>query len=359
MGNFSESISDAAWRWRCKLGNTNQERTLADYKSEAPLSPSSSSEDDPKYPQNGPKRRNEANQAALGQSAAVKTFYESPESDQYNKIWVDYPPRQPSKKVALAQGRVAFRLYKVKDLSKPCINGKYALKHHMVDIQNAALITALKPILAKEDVHLDPSEQASFTAPFRPLYFCYDEIVAKCNSLSSGDPLQPFMLLFVKVMDEIFADLRHKKKSLQAGGLVSYATAWSYFKRDAPIITQGPNCQFLCKVIGTEFKTVSMTKMLVVKAKALKFTGESFIWVDSELMIERFAGNKPTTELVHYPLEFHADPQGVKQRMGARGRLVLDYQGLTYCNYEGLAIFIEGKKVERHNVSSPVGSDSR
>ncbi|KAH7029193.1 aaa family ATPase [Microdochium trichocladiopsis] len=352
MGKISGTISDTAWKWRCKLGNLNHERTLADYKTEAYAS---SSDSDPKDASDAPRRRNDTKDPGPGSTAAVKTFYESPESDAHNKIWVDYPPRQPSKKVALAQGRVAFRLYKVKDMSKPCINGKYALKHHMIDVQNAGLIAALKPILEKEeDVHLDPSEQATFHAPFRPLYFCYDKIVAKCNSLAPGDPLQPFMLLFIRVMDEIFADLRHKKKSLQANGLVSYATAWSYFKRDEALITQGPNCQFLCKVISTEYRAVGNANALIIKAKALKFTGEAFVWVDSELKIDRFAGNKPITELDHYPLEFHADPEGIKKRMEARGRLVLDYQGLTYCNYEGLAIFIEDKKVERHNVEGRI-----
>ncbi|KXJ90336.1 hypothetical protein Micbo1qcDRAFT_149249 [Microdochium bolleyi] len=356
MGLSSGTISETAWKWRCKLSNLTHEKTLADYQSESTVSSSDSDPKDGVATSKSPGRfgagnnKKEAQDAGLGSTAAVKTFYESPESDAFNKIWVDYPPRQPSKKAALAQGRIAFRLYKVKDMSKPCINGKYALKHHMIDVQNPALVAALKPILEKEDVHLDPSELASFSAPFRPLYFCYDEIVAKCSSLEAGDPLRPFMLLFIKVLDEVFSDVRHKKKSLQANGLVSYANAWSYFKRDAPIITQGPNCQFLCKVVDTEYRVTGPTNTLIIKAKALKFTGEAFVWTDSELPVDRFAGNKPITELAHYPIEFHPDPAATMRRMGARGRLVLDYQGLTYCNYEGLAIFIEEKKIERHNV---------
>ncbi|KAJ1325761.1 NTP/NDP exchange transporter [Microdochium nivale] len=362
MGLSSGTISETAWKWRCKLGNITHDKTLADYQTDLAASSSTDSDlkDEPatsKKPSifGAASTKKEAPQdTGLGSTAAVKTFYESSESDAFNKIWVDYPPRQPSKKVALAQGRVAFRLYKVKDMSKPCFNGRYALKHHMIEVQNPALVAALKPILEKEDVHLDPGEPASFAAPFRPLYFCYDEIAAKCRGLEAGDPLRPFMLLFIRVLDDVFADVRLKKKSLQAGRLVSYATAWSYFRRDAPIITYGPNCQFLCKVVDTEYRIVGPTNTLIIRAKALRFTGEAFVWVDSELKLDRFAGNKPIAELAHYPLEFHPDPGATERRMQARGRLVLDYQGLTYCNYEGLAIFIEEKKVERHNVQGRI-----
>jgi hypothetical protein len=72
--------------------------------------------------------------------------------------------------------------------------------------------------------------------------------------------------------------------------------------------------------------------------------------------IPNFEGLKPITELQHYPLIFFKDAEETKRRLLERGKKVLDYQGLTYCTYNGIGIYREDKRVEKHNVSATVSS---
>lgn len=348
-----EEVSDTLWKWRYKLSHLHEktEKTLADFSSDSFESTLKDGED-----ASSPEAKARSAAAASkdpgpGSSPSVKTFYEGPNSRQNCIDWVDYPPKQLSKSAAKAQDRVAIKVYKVRDADKPVISGRCALKYHMIEVQNPLLVAALDDILKKQDVHLDVNETATFNEPFSALYFAYDDIVAKYKSLSNDDPVRPFMLLFIRLLDDILGETRVKVKNLRASGLVSHKLAWTYFPKDTTVISWGNNCELLCRVIDCSYKVVNPgIKMLVLRCKVLRFNGNAFVWETAELKIAPFAGNKPLTDLNHYPLEFHQDPEGVKRRLTLRGKKVLDYQGLTYCNYEGMAIF-QDKEVEKHNVS--------
>lgn len=345
-----EDISETAWKWRCKVSRLfkRSDKTLADFSS------GSSFLDDPKRgaAADGDKVE-DGKDANFGATPAVKTLYERRNSSDSWIDWVDYPPKQLSRSAAKSQDRVAIKVYKVRDLEKPALGGRFSLKYFRIDIQNPQLVAALEDILKKEDLHLDVNEIASFREPFRPLYFCYDDIVAKYKRLVEGDALKTHMLLLIKVIDDLFSDIRTKKKNLLASGLVSYKLAWTYFPRDCEVISWGNNGEFLVRVVETLVRWTSPgSSSLIIRCKVLRFNGEAFIWDDAELDIPEFEGNKPITDLSHYPLCFVEDVEETKKRLTARGKRVLGYQGLTYCTYSGIGIYREEKKMEKHNVST-------
>lgn len=348
-----EDISETTWRWRCKIKRIvkRRDKTLADFSS------GSSFLDDPKDGDTPDKdKADDGKDANFGATAAVKTLYERRNSSDSWIDWVDYPPKQLSKNAAKSQDRVAIKVYKVRDLEKPALSGRFSLKYFRIDIQNPQLVASLEEILKKEDVHLDVNEIATFREPFRPLYFCYDDIVAKYKRLLEGDVLKPHMLLLIKVLDDVFSEIRIKRKHLLASGLVSFKLAWTYFPKDCEVMSWGYNGEFLVRVVETATRWMSPppgATCLVIRCKVLRFNGEAFLWDDVELEIPQFEGNKPITDLPHYPLRFLKDVEDTKRRLTARGKRVLDYQGLTYCMYSGIGIYREEKRVEKHNVSAP------
>ncbi len=343
-----DTVSDTTWKWRCKVSNAvkGTDRTLADFSAPLPPTDSDASDksQDEKYE---PPAKAKSRDAPPGFTAAVKTLYEGPSKRGGGYNWVDYPPRQLSKSEAKAQSRVAIRTYKIRDTSKPMISGYCGLKYHMVEIQNSLLIEAINEAMKKQSLNLDANETATFHAPFQSLFFGYDNIVAKSQSLQNGDPLLPFLLLLIRLLDEIFAETRAKLRHLRSKGLVSYDLAWAYFPRDTVAITSN-NGDALCKVIDTTYTATTSGDVMTVQAEAVNFDGRAFVWENISLDIPKFSGNKPVAELRLYPLEFHRDPHGVKEKLTARGKKVLDYQGLTHCNYTGIALY--GLE-QRHNVS--------
>ncbi|KAK3905393.1 hypothetical protein C8A05DRAFT_30798 [Staphylotrichum tortipilum] len=353
-------MSEKAWKWRYKLQHFGDsgEKTLSDFSSsESGDSSLKKPDHTKKAPASGSPVVGGGRNGELGANASVKTLYEGPASREGMYDWVDYPPRQLSKSAAKAQDRVAIKVYKIKDLEKPIISGRFSLRYHMLEVQNPLLVAALAEFLKKQDVHLDTSESATFKHPFPELYFSYDDIVARHRTLDETEPahpLKPFLLLLIRLLDEIFADTRARLRTLRADGLMSFKLAWTLFPRNTPLVSFGNNCEILSKVTEASTVTLNGRSMLVIRGNVLRFDGRGFSWEDYSVTINAFSGHRPVTELSAYPLEFHEDAAAVKARLTARGTKMLDFQALTYVNYSGIAIHSEGKNTSKHNVDGRI-----
>ncbi|KAK3384617.1 P-loop containing nucleoside triphosphate hydrolase protein [Lasiosphaeria ovina] len=360
-------VSEKAWKLRYKIRTAlkKSDKTLADFASSSSLgNPGDAkgagitgtlAEGKDKTAAEDSK---DAKDAGFGATPAVKTLYERRNSSDSSIDWVDYPPKQMSKSAARAQDRVAIKLYKVRDNEKPVVSGRFALKTFRIDVQNPQLVAALADILIKENEHLEPSDTATFREPFRSLFFCYDDIVAKYRAVTDGDQLKTHLLLLIKVLDDVFSELRAKRRGLLASGLISYKLAWTLFPKGAEVISwgRGNNTELVLKIVDTVFKLVPppAQNVLVIRCKALRFNGEAFVWHDIDLEIAPWEGNKPITDLPYYPLSFMPDAEQTKKRLVERGKKVLEYQGLTYCLYSGIGIYHEDKRLEKHNVDGRI-----
>ena len=365
------AVSEKAWKWQYKLrhigksgektlsdfssggsddGSLNKKKKKADKKNKGKATSSTSA-------RTAPNGSNNNKNGEIGANVSVKTFYEGPNSREDIHDWVDYPPKQLSKSAARAQDRVAIKVFKVKDMTKPIISGRFSLRYHMVQVQNPLLVGAVSEILKKQDVHIDASDIATFKHPFQELYFGYDDLVAKHRELDETDPaspLRPFLLLFIRLLDDIFSETRAKIKALLAEGLISYKLAWTLFPKNTTVITWGNNCELLCKVTDTAYHCINGLEFLTVQGQVLRFDGRGFQWEDYAVKFRPFSGHRPITELTAYPLEFHESAEEVRARLTARGRKVLDCQGLMYANYRGIAMHQDGKATQKHNVDSRV-----
>ncbi|KAH6880065.1 P-loop containing nucleoside triphosphate hydrolase protein [Thelonectria olida] len=346
-----EDVSDFVWKWRCKiLHRGDAGLTITNMK---PIDADSSTTDDSNS--NSAAVPVPAKDPTFGVDTTIKTMYEGRNSDSTHFEWVDYPPKQLSKSAARAQDRVAIKVYKIKDREKQCVGGRFPLKYHQIEIQNPQLVAALEPILKKENVYLDVHDTADFTQPFRGLWFCQDEIKALYRETAAEDSLKGYLHLLLHLLEDMFSDMRTKRRHLLSSGLIDFKTAWTLFPRGSTVYSYGLNSEFICKVEDTEYVKKNEGQFLVIKAKIMTFNGEEFVWHDKNLAIPEFSGNTPITELRHYPFDFHQDKDAIMKRLVARGNKVLDLQGLKYSCYNGIALH-DGEKqcIEKHNVEGRV-----
>lgn len=338
-----EDVSEFFWKVRCKVFKKSDnplDKPLSDFDSTSDESiKNDTPEKDPTF----------------GVDATIKTLFEGRNSSATHYEWVDYPPKQLSKSAARAQDRVAIKVFKIKDRDKACVAGRFPLKYHSIEVQNPQLVKALEPIMKKEDVYLDVHDTATFTEPFRSLWFCQDEIKDLYRQTSSEDSVKGYLQLLLRVIDDIFGEMKTKRRHLMASGLIDFKTAWTLFPRNSIVYSYGLNSEFICKVQDTEYVKKNEGTFLFVKGKVMTFNGEEFVWQDKTLPVPIFAGNKPINELRHYPFDFHADKDRIMKRLVARGKKVLDLQGLNYCSYNGIAIHDGDKQcLEKHNVEGRV-----
>lgn len=294
---------------------------------------------------------------AFGLNAAIKTFYEGPKSTPGSYVWVNKPPRQLSSSAAREYDGVAIKVFKVKNRGKPCIRGARPLKYFSIDVQNPALVEALKPILREKiGSRLDTEYKLTFAEPFQDLWFCQEEIANLQTSAENLPTLKPYLQLLLDLMDDMFSELRFKYKKIQQTALVDFNSVWTLFPRGTPVYSFGLNSDMLCKIESVEYKTVKQVETLVATAKILSFNGSEFIWQDISLCIPAFRNGKPISELQFYPLEFNEQKNDLFRRLVARGKRVLDLQGLEYCRYDGIALHAEGGEcdIKKHNVEGRV-----
>ncbi|KAG5770792.1 hypothetical protein H9Q69_003043 [Fusarium xylarioides] len=338
-----ENISDMTWKWKYKLL----------HRKKSPLDEPLDLEKE--YKEEEPEEINNKD-PSFGADTVIQTLYEGRHSDptRNNWDWQNFPPKQVSKAIAKARDRVAIKVYKIKDIQKGAISNRYPLKYHQVDVQNPLLVSAIEPILKKENLHLDVHDTAVFKEPFRPLWFCQDEIRDLYRNTKQDNPLKGYLQLLLRVLDEIFRDLKIKRRNLLDKDLIDFRTAWTLFPRDSTAYSYGMNSEFIAKVDGTEYDTNEGVMQLVLTAKVMAFNGEEFIWRKKSLTINEFAGNKPIRDLRHYPFEMHPEKDAIEQRLVSRGRKVLDLQGLAYCSYNGIALHPGESSVEKHNVECRV-----
>lgn len=289
----------------------------------------------------------------FGTSAIVKTFYEGKNSCGNSYDWVDYPPKQLNKKVVKSNDRVAIKIYKIKDHDQETISGRTPLKIHALDLQSPSLVHALKDIVKDENVFLETTEIAKFKEPFKPLFFCYDKIMALYHSSKTTGILKEHLRLLTQVMNEIFGPFMTHLKHLRASGLMSFKLAWTYFPRQSLIYCGAEDSMRVCRVVDTVY--CDRPARLAVNCEEIAFDGESFSWKPITLDIPAFPGNLPVNVLPNYPLSFHEDEEGVRARLTARAKKVIEYQSLTYCDYSGIGILAQ-KRAQKHNVLPPSGS---
>lgn len=267
--------------------------------------------------------------------------------------WVEKPPKQLSEKIVKANTAVAIKLYKIKDYEQPTISGKTPLKIHSVEVQSPLLVAALKPILKDADMFIETSEPAKFQEPFKPLFFSFDKILELTARTKKEGILKQHLELLVTVMEELFGSFMTHLKNLNASGLISYKLAWTYFPKGTMLFCTSKDCERVCRVVSTQYVGANSAEppSLAINCEEISFDGEIFAWKPITLKNHQFGGNRPVTELSNYPLSFHEDPESVKERLTTRAIKKLDYQELTYCEYNGVALQVSGCGVSRHNVS--------
>lgn len=295
--------------------------------------------------------------SSFGTNTAIKVFYEGKRLSNGTINWVENPPKQPNVKIAKTNNSFAIKVFKVKDHEQPTINGMTPLKIQTVQVQSARLVDALKDIVKDEGMYLETTETAKFSAPFKPLFFSYDKIVAMAGKTHKDTLLTKHAALLLQVMDELFGTIMTQLKHLKSSGLISYKLAWTYFPKGSMVFVGTTDSERVCRVTSTSYQTHPYPHMLI-SCEEIAFDGDTFAWKPAQLKIPYFAENLPVTELSSYPLEFHEDSEGVKERLTIRAKKILNYQKLTYCEYDGVGLLQTPCGTQRHNVAGRILIDN-
>jgi hypothetical protein len=292
-----------------------------------------------------PQIEGEGKDSNFGKEAVIKTFYEGPRSSCRCCInWVDHKPDELNKAVAKSHNEAAIRLYKVNDHSPGnCVfEQQHALKFHSLEIQSPFIVAAIKQVLEDSGMFLTDNQTAKFSAPFRELYFCYDKIVDIQQQYSSTveDITKKHLELLTNLMNELFGNTVAEVKNLLEKELICFDHIWTIFRKGTTVYSKVDGQDRLYRVTKVDLIKPTQDnpfRYWLIECQYVQFDGTDFGLSTTKFFILEFLGNQRISSLSVYPLGFHENPH-LEARLMERGKRMLDFQDMSYYEYNGIGI---------------------
>lgn len=270
---------------------------------------------------------------SFGSEPTFKTYYQDLTQSGISS-WVEKPPKNEtpkSIKQAEARGRAAIVVYKVKDDSKGTFEGAWCLKINSVQIQSPILTKILDPLVQREGIHLDKTQPTLISEPFKPLFFCYDEVMALNDSCNSKGIMKEHLALLAELFHTLFDDVKERILNLKQQGLIAWDLLWTLFPKGTHILDVGNTCAY-------QVESVVYRMGLLLCRKQLCFNGEKFVWRSDLGFIPPFHGNCPLAKLSCIPMDGHPKLDEMISKFTARAKNVIEFQDIHYREYSGVGI---------------------
>jgi hypothetical protein len=165
------------------------------------------------------------------------------------------------------------------------------------------------------------------------------------------------MELFYTTLHGEIADVIQERDDLVAHGVMKYELLYTIFEPGLLVYMEEDGQDRICKVTSMNFNNEEKyaNKRFSVRYQWVRYDGTNFGCDSQTVYISHFSGTKKITNLPIYPLTAHADPEELKARLTARGKMFEALKGLHFLSYNGVA-FSGGS---RYHVKSRIIIDAK
>ena len=94
-----------------------------------------------------------------------------------------------------------------------------------------------------------------------------------------------------------------------------------------------------------------------VVGRYLEYDGKVFGMGTIEVDIEAFKGPRPITSLTCYPLEYHENPEGTKEKLVERGKKFVALKGMNYRFHKGMCFYKKKRGIVKVNINGRIMVD--
>ncbi|KAF2479498.1 P-loop containing nucleoside triphosphate hydrolase protein [Neohortaea acidophila] len=167
--------------------------------------------------------------------------------------------------------------------------------------------------------------------------------------------------VLVQYLDVDYEDTKKTLYPLLEAGNITFDLLWALFKPNEIAVTScyGIWSEPRCFKVEYANKCASLTRgeWYCIEGRYLEYDGKSFGFGDFESDVEGFKGPRKITTLSTYPLQYHQDPEKVKQQILERSEKFLNLEGMHYKFHKGLAFMKKKKQVLKININSRIMLD--
>jgi hypothetical protein len=283
-------------------------------------------------------KHQEARNEHIGAIAEVKTFYEGPpleDRDPKQINWVEWqPPTLPEAKKVKWEG-YAIQIYKIQETNQTFGNVA-TFKVSFISLLSPHIKDQLKDLLEYHGVTWD-SNKASINWPLEPLYFARENI-AELSKTAKEEQVRAHLDQLYKVINDELGPTIDQVEDLEKSDQITHALVWTLFPKGTIVIVNRSgdvNPERAYRVLQSTGSSFS-NSCFDVKAEYVQFDGIRYRLEQKILCIPFFEGKKPINSLPYYPIYAATDPQLLREKLCARGRRTLDFQGIEYMQYREL-----------------------
>jgi hypothetical protein len=177
---------------------------------------------------------------------------------------------------------------------------------------------------------------------------------------STHSSIQHLKLLTQYLTDHYDATLKRFNALLQEGK-ISFDLLWILFQPNTLVYTTCPGSdqpRCLKFDLGQMEQSSQGECFFKLDCRYLDYDGKVFGEVESSLAITEFRGVKKINTLNVFPLQYHEQPEKLKDALTGRGRKFISLIGIHHCNYKGIAFVRQKGKYDKVYVESRVMIDT-
>lgn len=167
--------------------------------------------------------------------------------------------------------------------------------------------------------------------------------------------------VLIKYLDIDYAETKKTLYPLLDANMITFDLLWALFKPNSIAYTPTYGNEDEPRAFKIEYATKESSFMsgqwYTIEGRYMEYDGKSFGMGNIAASVESFKGVRKITGLACYPLQYHRDPENVREQLIERGKRFVALRGMNYRYHKGMAFYKKKRSAIKVNVNGRVMVD--
>ena len=259
----------------------------------------------------------------------IQDFYEGPKTCQCCINWIDGIPDGHKDEESEDSNDNDDEGCPIVVRRKRTGGGSKPFEIHSIEIRSVALRSILIDVFNGFDGLLPGLKYLTFIAPFRQFYYRWERFEQAIKVQTDESLIKSLKVLRRLVKSELGSAFS-VSKDLVDHEVITQQYLWTLFKPGDLVYSNEDGVERLYHL-----QTISHSAWSChLYCQFVDWDGRRFGLSEVSIEICSFIGTKKITDLVAFPIHFHGDPKGLRERLVLRGQKFRDLTGIHYKSYQ-------------------------
>lgn len=274
-----------------------------------------------------------------GMKSDIKNLYSGKEDKKGRFQWQDKIPEDIGTAVENDQtAKWAILVRNVKVYNDP----RRVLSVHSIVVQSPLLKKLLSSVLKNYPGVTVGLNRLEFSGKFEPLIHRWSEFETAIGKL--GDEKEDdrntkeHAMLLQNILVKEFKTMIETSQDMKSKRVMTYEHLWTLFQPSATIFSRQDGQETAMTLVETRYgQDAKGLPCFWLTCKYVDWDGAKFGTQKLNLSISSYTGTRSISSLKVYPLEYHHEPEALRERLIARGAKAEALAGPNYRAYQGVA----------------------